>query len=924
MINLKLRTEYSFRKAYGPIPKVIAASGGDALGIADNGTWGHIPFLSECLKQGKKPILGIELPVVDTLDRVKQPNRMFTLIPKNDKAFGRMNRIVETAYNNFYYMPRLSHNQALEIDADDDFILLTGPFISLDRLSDFNNIIIELSVANLQYQKRLLKTRFKAVVVNDQYYPIPEDKIAYDILTGRNAHRRTQPCHIMSEAELRSAMPWVSDSAFSLSEELAELVNINKPVVDNVKFPEEQSLHTLCMEGFKRKNLKPTKEYLDRMEYELQLIRDKDFKDYFLVIADMIMDAKKTMLVGPSRGSSAGSLVCFLMGITEVDPILHDLMFERFIDVTRLDMPDIDIDFPDVKRKKVIKYLKDKYGADKVAHIGTVSRYKARSTIVDVSKEFGIPVWESKDVKDAMIERDVKDSRASFCIQDTFKLVEAGQKYIEKFPEMSVACDLENHARHTGTHAAGIIVCNKPVTDYCAIDPRDDVATIDKRTAEDINILKIDVLGLRTLSVLEEACKRIGMKFHELYSLPLNDKKAFDIINSKKFSGIFQFEGDSLKTLSIKMGINSFDDISAITSLARPGPLKSGGANDFVNRRIGNEEVSYLHETCKKQTKETYGVIVFQEQVIQILRDVGQLNWKDTNALRKAFSKSYGEEYFDGYWDKFKKGALDKGLKSSDAKYVWDHIKSFGKYAFNKSHAVSYAIVSYWCMYLKAHWPLEFALSCLVNSKDSDQTVKLLRELVNEGYKYKPWDMELSDIKWSINDGVIVGGFTNVKGIGLKTAQEIVTRRKNNIALTEGQLKKLGPKASTPFDNIFPTNKLYGDYYNDPKKYKIFSGSVSYIRDMQANGEYIFIGQAKECIVKDVNEYFQKKKIERLKLFLNLIIEDDTDTIRCTINRYDYPKLGKNIKEGDWLLIRGEIKNEWRKVYIKNIRLLSH
>lgn len=924
MINLKLRTEYSFRKAYGPINKVVSCSAGEAVGIADSGTWGHIPFLNECIKQNKKPLLGIEIPVVDTLDRVKQPNRMFTIIPKNNKAFGRMNRIVAEAYDNFYYMPRISHNQALEIDDMDDFILLSGPFISLDRLADFKNIIVELSVANLQYQKRLIKTRFQKVIVNDHYYPTPEDKVAYDILTGRNATRRAQPLHIMSEAELRSAMPWVCEQAFSLSEELAELVQINKPVVDNVKFPGEQSLRELCMEGFKRKNIDSSSTYIERMEYELKLIHDKGFKDYFLVIADMIMEAKKTMLVGPSRGSSAGSLVCYLMGITEIDPILHELMFERFIDVTRLDMPDIDIDFPDVKRKKVIKYLKNKYGPDKVAHIGTISRYKPRSTIGDVSKEFGIPPWESKNIKDAMIERNVKDKRANFCIEDTFKTIEAGQEYIEQYPEMIVAVKIENHARHTGTHAAGIIVCNKPVTDYCAVDPRDDVATLDKNVAEDINILKIDVLGLRTLSVLEETCKRIKMKFKDLYDLPLDDQQAFDVINSQKFSGIFQFEGQALKSLSIKMGIKNFNDISAITSLARPGPLQSGGATDFVNRRTGKEPVTFLHESCKEYTKETYGVVVYQEQVVQILRGVGQLNWEDTGALRKAFSKTYGEEYFNSYWEKFKAGAIKTGLKINEAKHVWEHIKSFGAYAFNKSHAVSYGVVSYWCMYLKAHHPLEFALACLINAKDSEQTVKILRELVNEGYEYKPWDMELSQVNWSISNETILGGFINVKGVGLKTAQEIVTRRKNNIELTPGQLKKLGENASTPFDDIFETHTKFGDYYINPKEHNIFSGSVLEIQNMQENGEYIFIGKIKELIVKDVNEYHPDKKIERLKLFLNLIIEDDTDTIRCTVNRYDYPKIGLKLKEDDWVLVRGELKNDWRKIYIEKIRLLSH
>jgi len=416
----------------------------------------------------------------------------------------------------------------------------------------------------------------------------------------------------------------------------------------------------------------------------LELIKQKKFEDYFYVIADLVNYAKKHMLVGPARGSSCGSLVCYLLGITDIDPIPYDLLFERFIDINREDLPDIDIDFQDDRRELVFSYLREKYGADKVARLGTVMRYKAKSAIDDVSRELSIPTWEVKDLKEAMIERSSGDSRAQFCILDTFQSLEIGKKTLEKYPELEAAGHMEGHARQSGQHAAGVLVTADPVYKYCSVDKKTGAAMIDKKDAEDLNMLKIDALGLRTLSVIQDTLDQIGWTRDKLLEHPMDDDAAFSVLTNGRFSGIFQFEGFALQNICRQMPIKRFEDIAAITALARPGPLTSGGTSEYVKRHNGEKEIEYVHESLKDYLGNTHGILIYQEQVLQISRNVGKLSWEDTSTLRKAMSKSFGKEYFDQFKVRFIAGAKENGIEEKDSATIWDNMCTFGAWGFNK------------------------------------------------------------------------------------------------------------------------------------------------------------------------------------------------------------------------------------------------
>mgnify|MGYP003650293610 CR=1 FL=1 len=556
MINLRARTEYCFRKAFGPIPSVIGACSGDSIGIADAGTWGHVAFSKACHAAGKKPVLGVEISVVeDATDRSKQPANMMCFLARNNSGLEEIYGLVtrSTSKENFYYFP-MSSRKAVE------FAEAKG---------------------------------FKTVATSDNYYPAVTDKKAYEVLVGQGRTDRTAQMHILDEWEWKDAVPWGPQSAIDNTYKIAEMCNAELPTAQMVSFHSEKSLRQLCEEGAPARGIDLEDEvYSARLKRELEMIASKKFEDYFFVIADMVAYAKQHMLVGPARGSSAGSLVCYLTGITDIDPIEYDLLFERFIDVTRADLPDIDIDFQDDRREMVFEYLRGKYGPEKVAHLGTVSRYKAKSTIAEVAKGLGIPAWEVSDLKNNVIERDAGDSRASNCIEDTFRDLDVGKTVIGKYPQMKVAATLENHARHSGVHAAGILVTEEPVSKYCSVSAQTGAAQIDKKDAEDLNLLKIDALGLRTLSVLQDVLDQVGWTREQLLDHPKEDKDAFAVLNDERYAGIFQFEGYALQSITRQMKVHSFEDIAAITALARPGPLNSGGTAEYIRRHIdrGNNQ----------------------------------------------------------------------------------------------------------------------------------------------------------------------------------------------------------------------------------------------------------------------------------------------------------------------------------------------
>lgn len=923
MIQVALRSEYSFGKAYAPLDKLVDMAD-EAIGIADeSSTFGHVGLYNRCRKKGIKPILGIRLQVIEKkIPGTKLWGPIYIFIATNLDGLRELYSLVKTSYDNFYYHPFLEAKDVTKLSSN-VLVISENPLdgLRLDYLgvSPFTSPVVRDKFSNS-----------KTIALSSNRYLTPDDKIVYQLFAGDDMENSTKPQYILN-ADHHLAICGDAD-AIANTYELADRCNVEMKRSSMVRYKGKADIRQMCTFKAKHKGIDLTDErYAARLDRELELIEAKEFGDYFLIVSDMVRTAKTKMLVGPSRGSSAGSLVCYLLDITEVDPIKYDLLFERFIDVNRADLPDIDIDFPDLKREKVIKRLKEVYGDDHVRHIATVAKLKPKSAISIFAKNLCIPISASEDVKGAIIERSGGDARAAMCIKDTLETTEVGKQFIEHYPQMKLVERIENHAQHTGKHAAGILVCNDDLTYFGGINSRTDTIMIDKEEAEGLNLLKIDVLGLRTLSILEEVADRIGMPYKEYYSLNVEDPKVFKTFNDMRLFGIFQFEGYALQSVTRQMGVHCFDDIAAITALARPGPIHSGGTNLFVKRKTGQEPVSYLseHPSVVEATKDTLGIIIYQEQLMKIAREYGNLSWEDVSSIRKAASKSLGEEFFNKYKKSFVEGALTNGMKLEEIEHVWSNMMTFGSWGFNKSHAISYGLVSFWTAWAKTYYPMEFAAANMNNSRSEDSAIRILRDMVkNEGIDYVAIDPDESVDRWEISSdrNKLIGSLTNIKGIGIKKAKDIMSRRETG-RLTKNQVMKL-MNPETPFDILFPAQHYWGEIYSKPWEFGL-DRKVENIEDIRGEGEFVFIGKLVDRNLRDLNEYQSVVKrggeiIEHDTLFLNMTLEDDTDSIICTIDRFRFEKLGRKIAEQgkvghDWYLVKGFIKGQWRRVNITEI-----
>jgi len=935
MINLKISTEYNFGVTYGRIQSIIDNCSEKHLAITDPNTFGHVKFYNACKKAGINPILGLKVFIVGDTDLMeRQPIDEVILLAKNNEGLKEIYHLNTLANQNFYYIPRLKWNH-LPLIGENIFIIVPET-VSPQFMLMHDNAYIALNISNsLKRNQEIIEkyVDYKLVVIGDNYYPTPDDEETYQLFI-KNPENKSSPMHIIQEDEARGLIPNLSSWAIQNTHLIAQECKVTLPSGGLPVFKSDKSIMDLCLEGAKKRNLTLTQLYLDRLSREVELIRGKKYEDYFFIISDLVIYAKNHMLVGPSRGSSAGSLVCYLLFITDIDPILHGLIFERFIDLNREDLPDIDIDFQDTKRYMVIDYLREKYGEKNVGTIGTVLTMQSKSAIAKVAEGLGISSFEIEDFKQAIPKPKEGDSRVDFSILDTFKEMEIGQEILKKYPGMIHAGYMEGHASHHGKHAAGIVVSQHPIDDYCS-KTRDGVCQIDKKDAEKINMLKIDALGLRTLSILQDCLDAIGKDRDWLLNYPLDDDAIWKVFNEGKFAGIFQFEGQAVQSLVNQMIIDKFNDLVCLVSLARPGPLASGTALQFVRTRSGEIKPTYMDELIKPDTEETLGCIVYQEQVMNIIRNVGLMSWEEVSELRKIMSKTLGEESFTKYWEKFLAGANKNGLSAKKAKQIWDSIRTFGAYAFNKSHAVSYGLISYWCAILKTYHPIEFYCACLNNSSGDDQSIKLLREFVKGGGEFLPIDLEISELNWTIcyERKILIGGFTNLIGVGEKKAVNLITKLENGDKLTPKQ-KEMMFKPKTPFDNLFETQDKYGDIYKNPKKYKVNSGKVSHIQEIlkKGQGDYVFIGKLKERKIKDSNEASNVQRrggriLEGQTQYLSCKIEDDTGEIMAGIGRSNFIESGKSflekIKEDDWLIVKGTIQNDFNYMNILKWRKLS-
>ena len=699
-------------------------------------------------------------------------------------------------------------------------------------------------------------------------------------------------------------------------------------------------------EGWKYRGLhksltkKQKREYVDRVRYEVSLIVDKDFVDYFITLAKVLMTAKdRGVAIGPARGSSAASLVCYLIRLTEIDPMKYPLMlFERFIDPNRFDLPDIDTDIEDDRRDEVRQIMIEMFGADRVGNIGTFTRYRGKNSLEDVGRVYGVPKAKIDSIKEFIVERSGGDARFDASLEDTVEMFPEVKEVFEEYPALYRSMQLEGNYKTFGVHAAGLVVGAEPLWKYVATYSKDhvgaddktvEVLSVDKYDGEHLGLLKLDALGLTTMGMLARALRMLNMQLEDLYDIPTDDPETLEAFRVADLTGIFQFEGRTMRMVTEQMKPTKFMDLAALNALARPGPMHGGSTGDYLLVRDGKMERQELHPIISRICAATEGQIIYQEQILQITREVGRFPWTHASKIRKIISSKQGESAFNAMWDDFKRGAAEGGVDEATAREIWKRMATAGTYAFNIAHCISYSMLGFWAMYLKVHHPLEFYAAQLHKLEGNEEKRTLLmRDMQSKkfgrDFKVLPPAPGESDVSWIPVEGGVRAGFLQIPGIGRKTAQ-LVQEYDEQVGITAwsdllnirgigpGTVKKIEAFASNP--DPFGIAKMHNDI--EEIKRAIRSGELeglpmpnSTSADVPyeaVKSNHVMVARLSRTNLQDIYEYHRSKTGEELlphqvkggspelSSQMGLYMEDEEGLLTVKVDRFLYPKYEKEL-----------------------------
>lgn len=535
-------------------------------------------------------------------------------------------------------------------------------------------------------------------------------------------------------------------------------------------------------------------EYGDRVRYEMDVIVGKGLADYFLIVSDLVRFAKdRGIAVGPARGSAAASLVCFLTRITEIDPMRFPfMMFERFLDPSRDDYPDIDLDFDDDRRHEIVDYAVAKYGRDRVGNVANYMRFRGKTAIADVGRANNAPQWAIERLKNLIIDRTAGDPRQNESVHDTFELFAEAAKIRDRFQFFDLAAELEGDYKTMSMHAAGLLISPVPITDICSIYERDGkaVVAVDKKMAAYLGLLKVDLLGLSTMGAISRALHLLGMTLDDLYAIPHDDARTLKAFGELDLTGIFQFEGRTQRGVTKRVEPSQFSDLIDICALARPGPLMSGAVDLYVARKHG-APVKPIHPVVDELLAHTYGAVTFQEQVLLILARVGGFPATRIGDVRRIISAKLGEAAMNELYAEFEQGAADNHRMSPElAHQIWDWLVTSSKYLFNYAHSCSYAHIAFWCQWLKQNHPQAFYAGQLAKA-GKEKLPKLMQDVLRHGIELWPPDPVQSEIQWSPAEilspeqpDVLVAGFLQIPKVGPVIAVRMQEYRDLRIAQT--------------------------------------------------------------------------------------------------------------------------------------------
>ncbi len=842
-VHLHLHTQYSLLDGACRIPellKLATAYKMDSLAITDHGNmFGAIEFYLAAQKAGIKPIIGCEVYVApkSRLDKsssgIEDAANHLILLAKDETGYQNLMKLVSLAYlEGFYYRPRIDKDALAQhslgliglsaclkgeipsllrqkrpndaLKAADDYLNILGKTNFYLELQ-FNRIK-EQDEVNLGLIKMSRELNIPLVATNDVHYlsrsnaKIHEALLCIQTQTTLQDEKRmrfqTDEFYFKSPQEMKDAFKEIPE-AVSNSLEIAGRCNLElsfKQVhLPKYELPDNKSkddfILELCENGIKEKYPGAGEDIRKRLEYELKTIKNMGFTSYFLIVWDFIHYAKENHIpVGPGRGSAAGSLVSFLMGITDIDPLKYKLLFERFLNPERISLPDIDIDFCYERRQEVIDYVTRKYGRENVAQIITFGTMQARAVVRDVGRVMGLEYAEVDRIAKLIPPNDptnpdygLKDALANESELNSLYKSDSRIKDL-----IDTALGLEGLNRHASIHAAGVLIADKPLNNYMPLfKTGDDQITTGygMSVLEKIGLLKVDFLGLRTLTVIDQAIKlikEIKDVALDLKNAPLDDPNTYKLLCSAQTLGVFQLESSGMRDLLKKMEPEKFEDLIALLALYRPGPMGSGMLDDFIKRKKGLVPLKYDHKLLEPILKDTYGIMLYQEQIMQIASALAGFSLSQADLLRRAMSKK-NPEVMEEQRKNFIVGSAKNGISEKAANRIFDQILYFSGYGFNRSHSAAYAVISFRTAYLKANYPVEFMTALLTSERDNtDKIVEYVNEAERMGITILPPDIKKSGGLFKVEDAEnkkIRFGLLAVKNVGKGAIESLVASR---------------------------------------------------------------------------------------------------------------------------------------------------
>lgn len=963
--SLHNHTVYSTGDGFSQIEEMVQYISGkiDALAITDHGTIsGWYKFGKVCKKYNVKPIYGIEFYV-----EYNKKSYHLIALAKNETGIRNILKLNSIANQNFYKRPRVplkyifKYNKGLIITTAclggliPSLILNNEMKEAVELIKNFkkyfkSGFYFELQPHDLKAQRKVnsylisfsKKFNIPLILTYDTHYLKYEELKCHKALKAIAYKKSYEEAgfqtvnYYLTNKELKRALEKanIPQSLYKEIkeniEEIVEKCNATFPIGQNM-IPEalvDKKLEDLCWEKLKELDLEKP-EYIQRLKKELEIIKKKELEDYFLIVYDIINYARKNnILIGAGRGSAVGSLVVYLLGITSIDPLQHNLLFERFLDPERFDNPDIDIDFQRTRRDEIYDYITRKYGEEKVCRIVTFGHFHLKQALRDLSRIFEIPLHEVDNVSKSL--EGIDDYEEALEVPE-FRLFLTRYPQIGKFLPRFIG-----KIRHRSLHAAGVVITPVPLDEIISYEKVRGkfVSPFPKDDLDEMGILKLDILSLKTLDIIANTLKLIGKDYSYLPT-EFDQPEVYRVFQEGKTLGVFQFKSNLLTQISKRMQISNFKELYDATTIARPGPLHSGQTEKYIRRVRGEEKVTYLHESLKEITEDTYGLLLYQEQIMLAAVKLANFTYTEANQLRKIISKSKGIEMMDTYRDRFIEGCISNGISSESAERIWSAIREAGKYSFNRSHAVAYSAISYWCAYLRAKHPKEWLISVAI--MDEDYRRKALYELQECGVKINPPDINKSGADYSIVNGEVYTGLLDIDGVGEKAVEEIlkhqpyrsledfcykVNRRKVN----KGILKRLVLVGA--FDSFGERKKIYSMLFGEELSDKEL---LKYQREYLKGIDYSQI-TCKNCNfeispIKEVDfftegEYWLSGTIENLEsrkisdsrvIFKSadfdarFILRDNTWEINCYLAPELYKIYKSKMENGVNVILRGRV-----------------